>query len=98
MQLLRSGVVAGIIACGGLCVAATPANRAPAFRVMVTNERTGTLSVIDGGANTVVATIPTGRGPFGLAADPVSRRVFVVNGYDDTVWAIDAATLAVAET
>ena len=67
-------------------------------RVFVANYAADSLSVIDGSSNAVIATIPTGRGPFGLAADPVLRRVIVVNGYDDSVWAIDAATLAVAGT
>jgi YVTN family beta-propeller protein len=47
--------------------------------VFVTNSAANTVSVLSGVTDTVIATLPTGLNPFGAAADPVSRRVFVVN-------------------
>jgi YVTN family beta-propeller protein len=39
----------------------------------------GTVSVIDTAINTVVATIPVGVGPFGVAANPDGSKVYVTN-------------------
>ena len=47
--------------------------------VFVTNSAANTVSVISGLTDTVITTLPTGLNPFGAAADPVTRRVYVVN-------------------
>jgi YVTN family beta-propeller protein len=47
--------------------------------VFVTNSAANTVSILSGLTDTVIATLPTGLNPFGAAADPVTRRVFVVN-------------------
>jgi chorismate mutase-like protein len=52
---------------------------APAFRVLVTNERTGTLSVLDGLTSKVIATVPLGKRP---GAQDVPRRQAVVCGIE----------------
>jgi YVTN family beta-propeller protein len=44
-----------------------------------TNSVANTVSVIGGVSNSVVATLPVGLNPFGAAADPVTKRVFVGN-------------------
>ncbi|MBK7116425.1 MAG: beta-propeller fold lactonase family protein [Proteobacteria bacterium] len=50
---------------------------AVAYRVLVTNERAGTLSVIDGATRKVVATVPLGKRPRGLKASPDGKLLFV---------------------
>lgn len=48
-----------------------------AYRVMVTNERAGTLSVIDGASRKVVATVALGKRPRGLKTSPDGRLLYV---------------------
>ena len=51
----------------------------PAARelVLVSNEDSGDISIIDPGANAVVATIPVGRRPRGIKAGPGGRMIYV---------------------
>lgn len=44
--------------------------RPPIF-AYVTNQNDDTVSVIDTSSNTVIATIPVGNGPFGIAITPI---------------------------
>jgi YVTN family beta-propeller protein len=70
-------------------------------RAYVTNERDGTVSVLDLPSGDAVATIPVGgeRGdyahPEGITADPERDRVYVAVTDRDTVAVIDAAGLKV---
>jgi DNA-binding beta-propeller fold protein YncE len=41
--------------------------------------------VISGRTNTVVATIPVGTDPFGVAANPRTNTIYVANDLDNTV-------------
>ena len=61
-----------LAAAGGL--ASAPA---PGFRVLVTNERSGTLSVIDGVSYKLVATVPLGKRPRGLKTSPDGKLLYV---------------------
>ncbi|HTE40463.1 MAG TPA: beta-propeller fold lactonase family protein [Steroidobacteraceae bacterium] len=47
------------------------------YRVFVTNEMSGTLSVIDGGSQRVVATLHLGKRPRGLKASPMGDFLYV---------------------
>lgn len=47
------------------------------YRVLVTNERSGTMSVIDGVTRRVIATVPLGKRPRGLKVSPDGKRVYV---------------------
>jgi YVTN family beta-propeller protein len=47
------------------------------YRVFVTNEGSGDISVIDGSTNQVTATWTVGKRPRGLAAAPDGKRVYV---------------------
>jgi YVTN family beta-propeller protein len=49
-------------------------------------------------SNYVVARIPVGHNPRGLALSPDGRRLLVANRLDDTISVIDARTLKVAST
>lgn len=57
----------------------------------VTNNQSLTVSVIDTATNTVVATVPVGFGPVGVAVAPNGSRVYVANG-GSGVAVIDTAT------
>ena len=44
-----------------------------------------TVSVIDPATNTVVATIPVGDSPYGVAINPTNGLVYVTNVHSNTV-------------
>lgn len=47
------------------------------YRVFVTNEKSGDLSIIDGSTLEVIATIPLGKRPRGIHASPDGRTIYV---------------------
>jgi YVTN family beta-propeller protein len=47
------------------------------YRVYVTNERSGDLTVIDGARQEVVATVPLGKRPRGIHASPDGQTIYV---------------------
>jgi YVTN family beta-propeller protein len=51
----------------------------------------GVVSVIATAANTVIATIPVGTAPTGVAVTPDGSKVYVANGDSNRVSVIDAA-------
>ena len=57
-----------------------------------------TVSVIDTASNTVVATIPVGVNPVGVAITPDGTRAYVTNEGSNTVSVIDIATNTVVAT
>jgi YVTN family beta-propeller protein len=59
-------------------------------RVLVSNEGSGTVSMIE--RNAVVATIPVGNRPRGIAVAPDGKHAYVALGKDDAVAVIDIAT------
>jgi YVTN family beta-propeller protein len=72
------------------------ASTARAQRVLVTNEGSNTVSVIEG--TKVIATIPVGNRPRGLAITGDGTRAFVALGKDDAVAVIDVASCRVVDT
>ena len=70
-----------------IAVLGVPLTAARAQRVLVTNEGTGTVSVIEG--SRVVATIPVGNRPRGLVVSRDGTRAYVALGKDDAVAVID---------
>ena len=64
----------------------------------VTNSGSNSVSVIDEADNSVVATIPVGRYPYGVAITPDGAFAYVANYYDNTVSVIATATATVVAT
>jgi YVTN family beta-propeller protein len=56
------------------------------------------VSVIDIATNAVIATIPVGAGPIGIAITPDGTRAYVTNEDSNTVSVIDTATNTVVAT
>ncbi len=54
-----------------------PPLEAGSYRVLVTNERSGDLSVIDGASREVLATLPLGKRPRGLKLSPDGKLLYV---------------------
>ena len=67
-------------------------------RVYVAKKADGTLSVIDGASNAVIATIPVGNVPVDVGVNSTTDRVYVANHTDGTVSVIDGATNTVIAT
>jgi YVTN family beta-propeller protein len=68
-------------------------------RVYVTNFEDNTVTVINGGANKVTATIPVGHHPAAIAVNPVTNTVYAANFIPDrTVSVIDGQTKEVTAT
>jgi YVTN family beta-propeller protein len=64
------------------------------YRVYVTNERSGDLSVIDGESYEVVATIPLGKRPRGIHASPDRQFIYVaLSGSPIAPPGVDESTL-----
>lgn len=64
------------------------------YRVYVTNESSGDLSVIDGSTLEVIATVPLGKRPRGIHASPDKRTIFVaLSGSPAAPPGVDESTL-----
>jgi YVTN family beta-propeller protein len=64
------------------------------YRVYVTNESSGDLSVIDGSTLEVIATVPLGKRPRGIHASPDKRTIFVaLSGSPPAPPGVDESTL-----
>ena len=74
------------------------ASTAAAQQAYVPNYFDDSVSVIDIATDAVVATIPVGDAPIGVAVAPGGSRVYITNVVDDTVSVIDGATNTVIAT
>src|SRR5215831_9251169 len=61
-------------ACSGAGTSAGPSRN---YRIYVTNERSGDLSVIDAATHEVIATVPLGKRPRGIHASRDGRTIYV---------------------
>jgi YVTN family beta-propeller protein len=58
--------------------------------VFVSNSYDNTVSVVDGGANTLISTVDVGTNPFGLGIDPTTKWVYSANrGSNDVSMFLD---------
>src|SRR5215831_313246 len=97
LTILR-GPVVYVLSLGllGVMLGSTPAEAQPF--AYVTNINSNTVSVIATATNTVVATVPVGTNPFGVAITPDGTHAYVTNGSSDTVSVIATATNTVVAT
>lgn len=70
---------------------------ARADTVFVSNEKSNTISVVDGGKMQVIATIKVGRRPRGITFNRDMTRIFVCVGDDNRIDVIDLATQKVVD-
>lgn len=64
------------------------------YRIYVTNESTGDLTVIDGATLEVIATVPLGKRPRGIHASPDGKTIFVaLSGSPAAPPGVDESTL-----
>jgi YVTN family beta-propeller protein len=76
------------------CVAITPNNT----KVYVSNQGSGTVSVINAATRRVVKTITVGTEPFGCVLNPAGTRLYVANFSSESVTVINTATDTVFST
>ena len=86
------------LACAIGVVCGAPGAAAAEQRAYVANFEANSVSVIDTATHTVVATVPVGAGPFGVAVTPDGRFVYVTNNGGTTVSVIDTSSNRVAAT
>ena len=67
-------------------------------RIYVANLESNDVSVIDTVANTVIATVPVGRQPGGMAVSPDGARLYVANSVSGSVSVIETSSNAVVAT
>ena len=63
----------------------------------VANAGDGTVSILDGASDTVVATVPIGSHPYSIAADSVTGKVFVTHTFGDQTSMLDGTTNKVTD-
>lgn len=76
-QIDRRSLLAAAGAAACLASPLRALGAAPGYRVLVTNERSGTLSVIDGATRRVTHTVPLGKRPRGLKLSPDRKLLYV---------------------
>jgi YVTN family beta-propeller protein len=96
VALAAPATVTGVALRSTRAAAAPPA--ATVTLAYATSFRANTVSVIDTATNKVVATIPVGSGPEGVAFTPDGTRVYVPNELSGTASVIDTATNTVFAT
>jgi len=64
-------------------------------RIYVSNGRGGTVSVIDVTTDSVIATVPVGKRPWGIALTPDGRKLYTANGPSNDVSVVDVDRLTV---
>lgn len=69
-------------------IAVNPANG----RVYVANAGDGTVTVLDGSSDAIVATVPIGSHPYSIAVDGATGRVYVTHTFGDQLSILDGAT------
>lgn len=67
-------------------------------RLYIPNLSDNTVSVIDLNTNTVIATIPVGLEPYGVAVRPDGKEVYVANSESDNISVIDVLSNTVVAT
>jgi YVTN family beta-propeller protein len=98
MRLVLTGVLLALLA--GCAKQPEPTAEKPkgAYRIYVTNERSGDLSIIDSAAHEVVATVPLGKRPRGIHASPDGKLIYVaLSGSPIAGPGVDESTLPPAD-
>src|SRR5439155_3431413 len=61
-------------------------------RIYVANSESGSVSVIDGKNDSVIATLSVGPRPYVVAVNPATNHIYVSNTFSNLITVIDGAT------
>src|SRR5262245_45555424 len=90
-RIVLSSAMASLVIALTSCSQPTSENN---YRIYVTNERSGDLSVIDAATNEIVATLPLGKRPRGIHASPDRKTIYVaLSGSPIAPPGVDESTL-----
>ncbi len=64
-------------------------------RVYVANNGSGSVSVLDGSSNAVVATLDVGKTPYVLAVNEATNKIYLSNTFSNLIRVIDGTTNAI---
>ena len=76
-----------------LLLAATPAW---ASRILVSNEKDNTITVLDGDTLQITGTVPVGARPRGILLSPDGKTLYICTSDADHIEALDLATMAIS--
>src|ERR1700751_4984019 len=88
----------GLLAIAALVFCLLASAQVLAQNAYITNYGSNTVSVIATASNTVIATIPVGGAPYGVAVNPDGGRVYVTNSDSGSVSVIATASNTVIAT
>lgn len=92
---MRLGILAVLLVILAGCA---KQDAAKGYRIYVTNERSGDLSIIDSATHEVVATVPLGKRPRGIHASPDGKFIYVaLSGSPIAGPGVDESTLPPAD-
>src|SRR5581483_10866290 len=77
LRSTRSLSALGAIVLAAAAAAPARTSAAAAYQIFVSNERAGTVTIIDGGNFKVIDTIPVGKRPRGIHTSPDGKKVYV---------------------
>ena len=66
-------------------------------KAYVTNAGDGTVTILDGASNQILATVPVGAHPYSIAANALTGMVYVSHTFSDKTTVLDGATHAVTQ-
>ena len=66
-------------------------------RAYVANVTDGTVSVLDGATDSVLATVPVGDLPYSIAANSVTNKVYITHTYSGETTILDGATNTITQ-
>lgn len=95
---LTRGALAALLAAAVLSAGAATRASAAAHDIYVVNSGDNSVSVVDPTTNRIVATVPVGSSPRGVAVSPDGSQAWVTSEGDDTVSVISTATNTVTAT
>ena len=77
-----------VVGAGPVSIAVNSANG----MAYVANSSDGTVSVLDGKSDAVIATVPIGSHPYSIAANPSTGKVYATHTFGDQLSVLDGAT------
>jgi YVTN family beta-propeller protein len=89
----RNSILRVSVGAGPVALAVNPSSN----RIYVANSAGGSVSVLDGVKDTVLATLDVGANPYVVAADQITDKIYVSNTFSDLITIIDGSTNSITK-